>query len=85
VRTLAPPVATGLLTGCGCAVTACRLSHLGTALDILSPGASARDPGMVSPSANRGRRVTTRAIKSVNADLALNRQLWALAETFSQN
>jgi hypothetical protein len=40
---------------------------------------------MVSPSANRGRRVTTRAIKSGNADLALNRQLWALAETFTQN
>ena len=51
-RSLERWVATGLLTGCGGAVTDCRLSHLGTALDILSPGASARDPGMVSPSAN---------------------------------
>src|SRR5262249_37415051 len=47
VRTLAPPVAAGLPTGCGCAVTACRRLDLGTALDIMSPGKGARDPGMV--------------------------------------
>ena len=37
VRTLPPPVATRLPTGCGCVVTACRRSHLGTALDIMRP------------------------------------------------
>ena len=35
----------------GCAVAACRRWLLGTALDIMRPGAGARDPGMVSPSA----------------------------------
>src|SRR5262249_38369301 len=30
-------VAARLLTGCGCALTACRRSHLGTALDIIRP------------------------------------------------
>jgi hypothetical protein len=34
---LPPPVATGLPTGCGCAVTAFRRSHLETALDIMRP------------------------------------------------
>ena len=52
MRTLAPPVATGLTTGCGCAVTACRRWLVGTALDIMRPGAGAPDPGMVSPSAD---------------------------------
>ena len=33
------------------AVTACRRSHSGTALDIMRPGAGARDPGMVSTNA----------------------------------
>src|SRR5262249_38897696 len=51
VRTLSLLVATGLPTGCGCAVTACRRSDLRTALDIMRPGAGARDPGLVSPSA----------------------------------
>ena len=52
MRALPPPVATGLPTGYGCAVTACRRLPLGTALDIMRPGAGAPDPGMVSPSAN---------------------------------
>src|SRR6516162_8025033 len=46
---LPPPVATGLPTRCGCAVAACRRLLLGTALDIMRPGAGASDPGMVSP------------------------------------
>ena len=33
------------------AVAACRRWLLGMALDIMRPGAGARDPGMVSPSA----------------------------------
>ena len=33
----------------------------------------------------RGRRVTTRPVKAVEADLRINRRLWELAETFSQN
>src|SRR5262245_6158576 len=36
-------------TGCGYAATAGGGSHPGTVLDIRSPGAGARDPGMVSP------------------------------------
>jgi hypothetical protein len=52
VSTLAPPVAAGLPTGCACAVTAWRLTHLGPAFEIMNPSARARDPGMVSPSAN---------------------------------
>ena len=32
-------------------MAACREWLLGTALDIMRPGAGARDPGMVSPSA----------------------------------
>jgi hypothetical protein len=32
----------------------------------------------------RGRRITTRAIKSVNADVDLNRQLWAIAEQVAE-
>jgi hypothetical protein len=31
--------------------TACRRSHLGMVLDIMSPGAGVRDPGLVAPSA----------------------------------
>ena len=42
----------GVRTGCGCAVTASRRLHLGTALDIMRPGAGARDPDLVSPSAD---------------------------------
>lgn len=33
----------------------------------------------------RGRRVTTRPVKAVDADLRINRRLWEMAETFSQN
>ena len=33
----------------------------------------------------RGRKVTTRAVKAVEADLKINRRLWELAETFSTN
>ncbi|WP_435008042.1 DUF932 domain-containing protein [Tundrisphaera lichenicola] len=33
----------------------------------------------------RGRKVTTRAVKAVDADLKINRRLWELAETFSLN
>lgn len=33
----------------------------------------------------RGRRVTTRPVKAVDADLRINRRLWELAETFSRN
>jgi hypothetical protein len=46
-----PEIARGLPTGCGGAVTACRRTHPGTALDIISPGAGGRDPRMVSLSA----------------------------------
>jgi hypothetical protein len=45
------PVATERPTGCGCAVAAGRRWLLGTALDIMRPGASAGDPAMASPSA----------------------------------
>jgi hypothetical protein len=33
----------------------------------------------------RGRRVTTRAVKAVEADLRINRRLWELAESYSKN
>jgi hypothetical protein len=33
----------------------------------------------------RGRRVTTRPVKAVDADLRINRQLWALAENYANN
>jgi hypothetical protein len=33
----------------------------------------------------RGRRVTTRPVKAVGADLRINRRLWELAEAFSRN
>jgi hypothetical protein len=33
----------------------------------------------------RGRRVTTRPVKAVDADLRINRQLWALAEDYANN
>ena len=36
-------------TGCGGAVAACRRWLLGMALDIMRPGAGARDPGLISP------------------------------------
>jgi hypothetical protein len=40
--------------------------------------------GIAGRNAN-GRKVSTRPIKSVTADLNLNRRLWEIAETFSQN
>ena len=43
----------GAPTGCGCEVAACRRLLPGTALDIMTPGAGARDSGMVSPCAYR--------------------------------
>jgi hypothetical protein len=46
-----PLAATGLPSGCGSAVTACRRLFLGTALDSMRPGAGAPDPGMVSHNA----------------------------------
>jgi hypothetical protein len=33
----------------------------------------------------RGRRVTTRAVKAVDADLKINRRLWELAENYANN
>ena len=33
----------------------------------------------------RGRRVTTRSVKAVDAEVKINRRLWELAETFSRN
>jgi hypothetical protein len=33
----------------------------------------------------RGRRVTTRPVKAVEADLRINRRLWELAESYSLN
>jgi hypothetical protein len=33
----------------------------------------------------RGRRMTTRPVKAVDADLKINRRLWELAEAFSRN
>jgi hypothetical protein len=33
----------------------------------------------------RGRRVTTRSVKAVDADLRINRRLWEMAEAFSRN
>ncbi|MDB5349109.1 MAG: hypothetical protein JWN86_356 [Planctomycetota bacterium] len=33
----------------------------------------------------RGRRVTTRPVKAVEADLRINRRLWEMAEAFSRN
>jgi Domain of unknown function (DUF932) len=33
----------------------------------------------------RGRRVTTRPVKAVEADLRVNRKLWALAENYANN
>lgn len=41
--------------------------------------------GGVSGRNANGRRITTRPIKSVNADLHLNRSLWALAENSSRD
>ncbi len=41
--------------------------------------------GGVSGINARGRRISTRPIRSVNADLALNRGLWDIAEGFSRN
>jgi hypothetical protein len=38
-------------TAYGSAATACRRSHLGMALEIMSPGAGVRDPRLVAPSA----------------------------------
>jgi hypothetical protein len=52
VRTAPPPVAKGRPTGRGCAVAAGRPWLLGTTLDIMRPGAGARAPGRVSPSAD---------------------------------
>jgi hypothetical protein len=41
--------------------------------------------GGVSGVNARGRRITTRAIRSVTADLDLNRRLWQIAENFANN
>lgn len=41
--------------------------------------------GGLTGRSERGRKVTTRAIKAVDADLRINRRLWELAETFSLN
>jgi hypothetical protein len=46
-----PAVDTGLRTGCGFALAACRRLLLGTALDIMRPGAGANDPRMISTGA----------------------------------
>jgi hypothetical protein len=41
--------------------------------------------GGLSGRNERGRRVTTRPVKAVEADLRINRRLWEMAETFSRN
>jgi hypothetical protein len=58
-----PPVATGRLARCGCAVAAGRRLLLETALDSMRPGGGASDPGMVSPSV-----YTRQAIRNFRQD-----------------
>jgi hypothetical protein len=41
--------------------------------------------GGVSGQNERGRKIKTRPVKAVAADVAINRKLWELAETFSHN
>ncbi|QEH36572.1 hypothetical protein OJF2_51560 [Aquisphaera giovannonii] len=41
--------------------------------------------GGLTGRSERGRKVTTRSVKAVDADLRINRRLWELAETFSLN
>jgi hypothetical protein len=47
-----------------------RRSQLGTALDIMSPGGGARDPGVVSPSAYLNPTLNCRRINSVSCTTA---------------